>query len=102
MTVGQTRLAEWLQKSGFTGRQAARLIGMHYAHLSQVLNGHRRPGLDLAFAIEAATRIDARDWIKPLSLTPKALTRVGKPGRQPYKRRAPAAAKRRVSQVLTA
>jgi transcriptional regulator with XRE-family HTH domain len=102
MTVGQTRLAEWLSKSGFTGRQAARLIGVHYAHLSQVLHGHRRPGLDLAFAIEAATRIDARDWTKPLSLRPQAPTRVGKPGRKAYPARRAVAPKRRVSQELTA
>lgn len=101
MTVGQRRLGEWLAKTGLTGRQAAQLIGLHWAHFSQVINGHRRPGLDLAFAIEDATHIDARDWRKPLSVRPKAPTRVGTIGTRTKSGPARRASKSRVSQELT-
>jgi len=42
--------------------ELAELLDLTEAHLSQILNGHRRPGLATAVRIEDVTGIPARAW----------------------------------------
>lgn len=62
------RLRQWVTEQGGTGPAAA-IVGCHRTHLSHLLaDPDRRPGIDVAFAIERATakwsggQIRAAEW----------------------------------------
>ena len=61
--TGRQRLAEYRKRSRLKQYELADLIGMHDTTLSQVLSGKRRPGLDTALRIEAATGIPVESWM---------------------------------------
>ena len=74
------RLAAWLGRSGLTQRAAARLLGMHYTHLNQILRGRRTPALANAVRIERETGISAGAWVPTVDgkTTGSASGRTGK------------------------
>lgn len=55
MKTARERFQEWLVGKKLTTAEAARRFGCSRTNLSLILNGHSRPGLDLAVAIERAT-----------------------------------------------
>lgn len=60
---GRERLKRWLDRSHLNQREAARIIGMHFTHLCQILAGRRSPGLANAIAIERETGIPVEAWV---------------------------------------
>ena len=63
MKSGRRLLRDWIDRILTTDREAARRIGVHYTHLSQILNGRRSPGLANAVEIERATGIPVEAWL---------------------------------------
>jgi transcriptional regulator with XRE-family HTH domain len=61
--IGRERLAQWIERSRLNQLEAAKVIGIDPTQLSMVLNGKRRPGLDNAVKIEAATGIVVEAWV---------------------------------------
>jgi DNA-binding transcriptional regulator YdaS (Cro superfamily) len=70
------RLRKWVKDVGGKAA-AAKLIGCHPSYLVHLLaeGSERRPGLDVAFGLERATRewaggvIEAEEWSQPLDAT---------------------------------
>ena len=60
--VGRDRLREWMDRSKLNQTETAQLLGFDAVFLSQILNGHRRPGLDNAITIERVTGISVESW----------------------------------------
>lgn len=60
---GRERLKHWLTRSNINQREAARIIGIHFTHLSQILSGRRSPGLANAVVIERETGIPVEAWV---------------------------------------
>lgn len=60
---GREQLRAWLERSRVSQREAARLLGVHFTHVSQILSGRRSPGLANAIAIERATGIPVESWV---------------------------------------
>jgi len=63
MLLARKRLAAWIKRSELTQRAAARLLGIHYTYLNQILTGRRSPGLTNAANIEAITGIPGLAWV---------------------------------------
>jgi transcriptional regulator with XRE-family HTH domain len=66
MSVGRERLREWLVRSKLSQRAGARLLGMHFTFLSQLLrnNAYRRsPSLATAVKIQRVTGIPVEAWM---------------------------------------
>lgn len=59
---GRELLADWIERSKFTQRQAAKFIGVSEGKLSMYLTGKARPGVDVVLRIEDATGVPARSW----------------------------------------
>lgn len=59
---GPELLRAWIDRSKVTQRQAAAVIGISEAKLSEYLSGKVRPGLTVAVRIEDATGVSARSW----------------------------------------
>lgn len=62
MQSGRTRLRDWIDRSKVNQNQAAEILGITPVFLSQILNGHREPGLATALRIEDVTGIAVRSW----------------------------------------
>jgi DNA-binding transcriptional regulator YdaS (Cro superfamily) len=62
----KTPLADWIDASGKTRREVAEHLGLAETSLNRLCNGARRPGIELAFAIEKLTKgkIPAEFWRK--------------------------------------
>jgi len=60
---GPDRLKAWIARSRLTQREAARLFGLHYTFLNQILSGRRVPGLANAVTIERETGISVEVWM---------------------------------------
>jgi len=69
---GRTRFQQWLDKSQLNQREAARLLGVHYTHVNQILSGRRLPGLANAVAIERVTGIPVGAWVPTAEGKPAA------------------------------
>lgn len=59
------KLAAYIAGTGSTRSSFAERIGISAPYLTQILNGDKRPSLDVAFRIEAATGGDvpACEWV---------------------------------------
>lgn len=51
-----------MKRSRINQREAARIIGVHYTFLNQILAGRRTPGLANAVTIERETGIPVAAW----------------------------------------
>lgn len=62
--TGETRLSQWIDESGMTRDDAAEKLGINRTHLDMLCRGARRPGLDLAVAIERLTNgaVPPAEW----------------------------------------
>lgn len=58
------RLAAWIKRAKISDAEAARRLGCSRSMLSRVLGRTRRPGVDLAVAIEYSTGIIVAEWTK--------------------------------------
>lgn len=47
----------WMEATGTNQKQLAKLLHMSQPHLCNILKGHRKPSLDLAFAIARLTNV---------------------------------------------
>lgn len=61
--TAQERLREWLLRSRLTQRGAARVLGFHYTHFNQILNGRRNPGVKNAIKIQRLTGVPVDCWL---------------------------------------
>ncbi len=66
MNDARTRLADWIERTKVSQRHAAKLLGMHFTFLNNVLTGRRVPGLTNAVKIERVTGIPAVSWVPSL------------------------------------
>lgn len=64
MSSGPQALAAYLAKRKISPQTFAASVGAHRSQIYRALNGDRRPGLDLASAIEKATggAVPATAW----------------------------------------
>lgn len=62
MQPGREQLRDWMKRRGVNQREAAVLLGLNEVHYSQILNGHRQPGLANAVRIEQRTGISVESW----------------------------------------
>lgn len=58
-------LRQWRTALGLSQLDVGLQLGVAPNVVSDLENGRRRPGLDLAFAIEDLTSLDASIWRKP-------------------------------------
>lgn len=56
------RLREYIKRTKLKQFEIAHLIGINNTHLSKIMSGQRRPGLDTAALIERRTGIPAVSW----------------------------------------
>lgn len=64
MDSGRDQLRRWLERAHLTQREAARLLGMHFTSLSQILGQRERsPSLARAVRIERVTGIPVEAWM---------------------------------------
>lgn len=65
MTDARARFRAWIAFTGLSGAEVARQLGCDESYPRKILEGGRRPGLDLAHAIERKTaepRADGEVW----------------------------------------
>lgn len=60
-------LAQFIQKSEYTQASFAARLGISASYMSDIINGKKRPSLDLAFEIERETEgfVPASTWVTP-------------------------------------
>jgi transcriptional regulator with XRE-family HTH domain len=56
-------ISEYLEKSQKTQAELAELLGVSQAHVSEIMNGKKRPSPELAQSIEKLTGIPLRDLL---------------------------------------
>lgn len=59
-------LAKFIQKSDHTQASFAARLGISASYMSDIINGKKRPSLDLAFDIERETQgsVPASTWVQ--------------------------------------
>lgn len=62
MLHGRFQLAQWIEKRGLNGREAARMLDVHFTFLSNLVTGKRLPGRENAVKIERITGIPVEAW----------------------------------------
>jgi transcriptional regulator with XRE-family HTH domain len=63
MQSGAEQLKDWMHRRRFLQREAGEHLGFDYTFVSQLVNGHRTPGLENAVAIERLTGIPVEAWL---------------------------------------
>lgn len=63
MDSGREQLRAWMLRAKLTQRAAAKLLGMHYTFLSQILGSNRSPALGTAVKIERVTGVPVEAWV---------------------------------------
>jgi len=70
MQSGPEQLRDWMRRRGFNQAEASRyLVGGNQPLLSNILNGHYKPGLAKAIQIERLTGIPVEAWASDLDET---------------------------------
>lgn len=62
MSSGRRELLQWLERTACQDAQFAARLGISPAYLSQILHGHRRPGLDVLARMRDLTGIPPMAW----------------------------------------
>lgn len=62
MKSGAGQLKDWMHRRRFLQKEAAEYLSMDTTFVSQLVNGHRIPGLDNAIKIERLTGIPVEAW----------------------------------------
>ena len=65
LNAGAERLEAYRLKHGYKQYELADLLSLDEAHVSQILNGKRKPGLEIAVRIEDRTGVPAESWLLP-------------------------------------
>jgi plasmid maintenance system antidote protein VapI len=60
--TGAQQLRDWIERRGYNQVEASRVLGIHEAFVSMLINGKRTPGLDKAVRIERLTGIPVAAW----------------------------------------
>lgn len=83
--LGSEQLRAWIDRRCESDREASRLLGLDHTYLSQILNGHRTPGLANSIKIERVTGIPVEAWVPtddgksdPVGVSPSAKRRRSK------------------------
>jgi transcriptional regulator with XRE-family HTH domain len=63
MVSGSEQLRDWMRRREVNQREASELLGITDVFLSQILNGHRQPGLANAINIERKAGISVESWL---------------------------------------
>jgi len=60
-----SKIAAYLSEHGITQREFAASVCASPSYLSEIISGAKRPGMDLAFAIERATNgaVPMSSWV---------------------------------------
>ncbi len=61
--MSYTTFKEYMQQTGKSDRQVARLIGVSQSHINMIKNGYRRPSPEVARKMEALSGIPFRDLL---------------------------------------
>jgi DNA-binding XRE family transcriptional regulator len=63
-------LNNWLRENDVSQADYAEKIGISKATLSRILNGHHKPNIDVAFAIESTTDgvVTVKGWTIPVTI----------------------------------
>lgn len=63
-TKGHEQLVRYILKTKLTAAQLASRAGLHYMQVRHLVHGRRRASLDVAMALESATRgaVSAKAW----------------------------------------
>jgi transcriptional regulator with XRE-family HTH domain len=72
MNKGAKALRDWLSRSGLSSVAAAKRLGLTKSYFSYLLNGHRKPGLPLAVAIERKAGIPVNSWTQRVARSARA------------------------------
>lgn len=81
MDSGREQLRAWMGRAKLTQRAAAKLLGIHYTFLNQLLsvsNKRRSPALATAVTIERVTGIPVEAWM-PTAVDEQPATTRDKP-----------------------
>ncbi len=62
MEQGNTQLRDWQWRRRLSGGEASDIIGIDRTYYSNLVNGRRRPGRDLAVKIERLTGVPVEAW----------------------------------------
>lgn len=60
-----TSLALWFNRSNYTQKAVAAVLGITEAHLSHLVAGNRQPSLPLAIAISELTGLPVQELVAP-------------------------------------
>lgn len=63
MKDGRALLRDWIKRMGFNQQKAAAFLGIDHTYVSQILNGHRSPGIRNAVHIERLSGIPVEAWV---------------------------------------
>lgn len=85
MKPGREQLKDWMHRRRFFQKEAAEYFGWDETYVSQLVNGHRSPGLENAVKIERLSGIPVEAWVsteldkmvQPAAAEPK-LVRINK------------------------
>lgn len=61
-TKASTALRSWIERARCSQVELAQRIGCKKSFASHLVNGRRKPGLEMAARIEELTGIQLRDW----------------------------------------
>ena len=67
LTVGRAELLQWIERSRLQDYELAARLEISVSHLSKILRGHRRPGLDIAAKICILTGVRPMSWTESLT-----------------------------------
>lgn len=62
MSLGRRNLKIWIKRSLLQRQQVAALLGISKPYMSQILNGDRRPSLELLLLIAEQTGVPVGSW----------------------------------------
>lgn len=65
MQSGIEHLRDWMRRRSVNQTEAAAIFEVTDVFLSQILNGHRKPGLANAINFERHTGIPVESWLLP-------------------------------------
>jgi plasmid maintenance system antidote protein VapI len=81
MNDGRELLLQWIQRSRLQKQEAAALLGVSKSDIRKYIGGDRRPTLDIAVRIEAATGVPVVAWV------PRRAIKAAKASRRPRQTR---------------
>ena len=70
MKTGRVQLKAWMNNLRLSYRVAGKMLGIHWAYLNQLVNGHRSPSMMVAGRIQTLTGVPIGAWV-PTDVAPQ-------------------------------